>query len=56
MNTSQETPNPPCFSAVTSSARQLFNILRCVGFVSRAQVQISSDGIRVSVEDSRVMQ
>ncbi|KAF8458016.1 Rad1/Rec1/Rad17 [Terfezia claveryi] len=56
MNTSQETPNSPCFSAVTSSARQLFNILRCVGFVSRAQVQISSDGIRVSVEDSRVMQ
>ncbi|KAF8477016.1 Rad1/Rec1/Rad17 [Kalaharituber pfeilii] len=47
---------PPCFSAVTSSARQLFSILRCVGFAPRAQVQISTDGIRVSVEDSRVMQ
>ncbi|KAF8416488.1 putative DNA repair protein Rad1 [Tirmania nivea] len=56
MNASQDPPVHPCFSAVTSSARQLFNILRCVGFVSRAQIQISNDGIRVSVEDSRVMQ
>ena len=56
MSASQDPSAPQCFSAVTSSTRQLFNILRCVGFVSRAQVQISNDGIRVSVEDSRVMQ
>ncbi|KAI5811457.1 repair protein Rad1/Rec1/Rad17-domain-containing protein [Peziza echinospora] len=47
---------PPCLNAVTSSTRQLFTILKCVSFAPRAQVQLSAEGIRVSVEDSRVMQ
>ncbi|KAI9806480.1 MAG: ssDNA endodeoxyribonuclease [Piccolia ochrophora] len=46
----------PIFSAVSSSARQLFQILRCVGFAAKAQVSITSDGLRFAVEESRVMQ
>ncbi|KAI9816956.1 MAG: ssDNA endodeoxyribonuclease [Thelocarpon impressellum] len=44
------------FSAVSSSARQLFSIIRCVGFAVKAQVQITKEGLRFIVEDSRVMQ
>lgn len=46
----------PLLSAVSSSARQIFLLLRCIGFAPRAQVQITTEGLRFSVEDSRVMQ
>lgn len=46
----------PIFSAVSSSARQLYSLLRCIGFAPKAQVQISGDGLRFAVEESRVMQ
>ena len=48
--------NGPSFSAVSSSARHIFLLLRCVAFAVKAQVQITEDGIRFTVEDSRVMQ
>ncbi|MCJ1248883.1 ssDNA endodeoxyribonuclease [Trapelia coarctata] len=46
----------PMFSAVSSSARQLFQLLRCINFAPKAQVEINKAGLRFSVEDSRVMQ
>ncbi|KAA6415319.1 MAG: putative DNA repair exonuclease rad1 [Lasallia pustulata] len=45
----------PLFSAVSSSARQLFQLLRCIGFAQKAQVQITKEGLRFTVEESRVM-
>ncbi|CZT46796.1 probable DNA repair exonuclease rad1 [Rhynchosporium secalis] len=47
---------PPIFKSVSSSARQLFQLLNCIRFAPKAQVQISPDGIRFAVEESRVMQ
>jgi cell cycle checkpoint protein len=46
----------PIFSAVTSSARQIFSLLKCCGFQPKAQIELSCQGMRVTVEDSRVMQ
>ena len=46
----------PLFSAVSSSARQLFQLLRCISFASKAQVRISKKGLRFTVEESQVMQ
>ncbi|KAH0542144.1 hypothetical protein FGG08_003444 [Glutinoglossum americanum] len=48
--------NAPIFTAASSSARQLFLLLRCVGFAAKAQVQITKEGLRFTVEESRVMQ
>ncbi|KAH6664069.1 Rad1/Rec1/Rad17 [Halenospora varia] len=47
---------PPIFKAVSSSARQLFQLLNTIRFAPKAQVQISNEGLRFSVEESRVMQ
>ncbi|KAI9660728.1 MAG: ssDNA endodeoxyribonuclease [Alyxoria varia] len=44
------------FNAVSSSPRQLFLLLRCISFVPKVQVTISSEGLRFSAEESRVMQ
>lgn len=46
----------PLFAAVSGSAKQLFQLLRCIGFSPKAQVRISKEGLRLTVEDSRVMQ
>jgi len=46
----------PVFTALSTSARQLYLLLRCIAFASRAEVQITSNGIRFSVEQSRVVQ
>ncbi len=46
----------PVFKAVSSSARQLFQLLNCIRFAPKAQVQISNEGLRFAVEESRVMQ
>lgn len=48
--------NPPVFTAVSSSARRLFFLLRCIGFSSKADVQITTDGLRFSVEEFRAVQ
>lgn len=44
------------FSAVSGSARQLFQLLRCINFVSKTHVQITKEGLRFTVEESQVMQ
>lgn len=46
----------PLFSAVSGSTRQLFQLLRCINFVSKAQVRITKEGLRFTVEESQVMQ
>ena len=46
----------PLFSAVSGSARQLFQLLRCINFVSKAQVRITKEGLCFTVEESQVMQ
>jgi cell cycle checkpoint protein len=46
----------PIFKAASSSARQLFQLLNCINFAPKVHVQITSEGIRFAVEDSRVMQ
>ena len=46
----------PVFRAVSSSARQLFQLLNCVNFAPKVHVQITSEGIRFAVEESRVVQ
>ncbi|KAG4422472.1 hypothetical protein IFR04_004373 [Cadophora malorum] len=56
MSTVGEVDGPPIFKSVSSSARQLFQLLNCIRFAPKAQVQISPEGIRFAVEESRVMQ
>ncbi|PWW75609.1 hypothetical protein C7212DRAFT_364685 [Tuber magnatum] len=57
MSETQENPAPPpLFTALTTSSRQILTLLKCIGFQSKAQLQISADGLRVTVEDSHVMQ
>lgn len=46
----------PIFSAVSSNAHHLYTLLQCIGFVPNATVHITPDGIRFSVEESRVIQ
>lgn len=47
---------PPIFKAVSGSTRQLFHLLNCIRFAPKAQVQITSEGLRFAVEESRVLQ
>lgn len=46
----------PMFKAVSSSARQLFQLLNCIRVSPKVQVQISNLGLRFAVEEARVMQ
>ena len=46
----------PIFSAVSSSPRQIYLLLRCISFTAKAQVKITAEGLRFSVEDTRVME
>jgi len=46
----------PIFKAVSGSTRQLFQLLNCIRFASKAHVQVSNEGLRFAVEESRVMQ
>ena len=46
----------PLLSAVSGSARQLHQLLRCINFVSKAHVRITKDGLRFIAEESQVMQ
>ncbi|KAI1872237.1 uncharacterized protein JN550_003956 [Neoarthrinium moseri] len=47
---------PPLFRAITSSTRQIYQLLKCISFTTKAHVQITQDGIRFAVDHSRVMQ
>ena len=46
----------PVFNAVSSSVKQLWQLLRCVGFNNKAQILITRQGLRVTVEESQIMQ
>ena len=46
----------PEFVATSTSARQLFLLLRCISFGDKVQMQISDEGVRFSVEDSAAME
>jgi len=46
----------PILTAVSSSVHQFHRLLRCINISTKAQVQISPDGLRFSVEDARVIQ
>ncbi|KAK4543898.1 hypothetical protein LTR36_004672 [Oleoguttula mirabilis] len=48
--------NRPVFSAVSSSARQLLMLLRCISFAKKAHVRISAEGIRFSTEEGSVVE
>ena len=40
----------PMLTAVSSSARQLYLLLRCISFAGKAQVQLSGNGMRFGVD------
>src|ERR1700742_4636860 len=46
----------PIFTATSTSARQLYSLLRCIAFSQRAEVEINQQGIKFSVEEARVVQ
>ncbi|KAL6706405.1 checkpoint clamp complex protein Rad1 [Coniothyrium glycines] len=47
---------PPILTAVSSSARQLFLLLRCIAFSNKALVQISEEGLKFSVDEATVLE
>jgi cell cycle checkpoint protein len=47
---------PPVFTAASTSARQLYLLLRCINFAPKAEVQITAEGLRFSAEESHVVQ
>ena len=53
---SRDVSEKPLFSAVSGSVRQLFQLLKCINFAQKAQVRITEEGLRFTVEDSRVIQ
>ncbi|CAI6339742.1 unnamed protein product [Periconia digitata] len=46
----------PILTAVSSSARQLYLLLRCINFADKAHVQISEEGLKFSVDEASVME
>lgn len=46
----------PLFTALATSTRQIFLLLRCIAFTSRADVYITTDGLRFSTEESHAIQ
>lgn len=57
MSDIMETETPaPIFSAVSTSVRQLYQLLNCIRFAAKVQVHISTEGIQFAVEENRVMQ
>ncbi|ORY16625.1 Rad1/Rec1/Rad17 [Clohesyomyces aquaticus] len=46
----------PILTAVSSSARQLYLLLRCINFAEKAHVQISEEGLKFSVDEASVME
>ncbi|KAK2865348.1 hypothetical protein FQN49_003660 [Arthroderma sp. PD_2] len=51
-----DSSSTPVLSAVSTSADQLYTLLKCIGFSRQASVQVIPQGIRFSVEEGRVMQ
>jgi len=46
----------PQLVAVSSTARDIQSLLRCVSFAPRALVQITEQSLRFSVEEAKAMQ
>jgi len=46
----------PILTAVSSSARQLYLLLRCIAFSTKAHVQLTEEGFRVSVDEASSME
>lgn len=46
----------PLFTAVSSSTRQLLLLLRCISFADKAHIRISPEGLRITNEESSVME
>jgi hypothetical protein len=51
-----EEEEPPILTAVSSSARQLYLLLRCIAFSNKAHVQISDIGLKLAVDEASVME
>ncbi|KAF1349492.1 hypothetical protein EJ07DRAFT_159815 [Lizonia empirigonia] len=49
-------PDPPVLAAISSSARQLFTLLRCIAFAPKAHVQLTDQGLRFSVDEASAME
>ncbi|KAH4970178.1 hypothetical protein HBI81_100670 [Parastagonospora nodorum] len=47
---------PPVLTAVSSSARQLFSLLRCIASSNKAHVTISDEGLKFSVSEGSSME
>ncbi|KAF2965386.1 hypothetical protein GQX73_g8183 [Xylaria multiplex] len=49
-------PQLPLFRAVASSTKQIYQLLKCISFSAKVDVQLTHDGIRFAADHSRVMQ
>ncbi|KAF2731594.1 hypothetical protein EJ04DRAFT_364861 [Polyplosphaeria fusca] len=47
---------PPILTAVSSSARQLYSLLRCINFSEKAHVTISEQGLKFSVDEASTLE
>ncbi|RKF80821.1 DNA damage checkpoint control protein rad1 [Golovinomyces cichoracearum] len=57
MSAFRETSNDaPIFKSVSSSTKQLFQLLNCIRFAPKVHVQISEEGLRFAADEARVMQ
>ncbi|KAF2720428.1 hypothetical protein K431DRAFT_339353 [Polychaeton citri CBS 116435] len=55
-NTAKMCTTQPLFRAISSSARQIQLLLRCISFSTKAHVRISPEGLRFSTEDGSTME
>jgi cell cycle checkpoint protein len=46
----------PVLTAVSSSARQLYLLLRCITFANKAHVTLSEEGLKFSVSEGSSME
>lgn len=46
----------PIFTALSTSTRQLYLLLRCIAFAPKAEVTITADGLQFKVEEAHVVQ
>ncbi|KAJ4366190.1 checkpoint clamp complex protein Rad1 [Neocucurbitaria cava] len=51
-----DSEDSPVLTAVSSSARQLYLLLRCIAFSPKAHVQIGEEGLKLSVDEASVME
>jgi len=46
----------PLFTALATSTRQLYSLLRCIAFTTNAEVHITPEGLRFTTEEVRAVQ